>query len=165
MSGKIDLLTQYRMVAYMHVCTIQHQLKILSASSWEAPISATGTVRKRQAVWPIHHVQNHIYRVPLLQVARRAAMLGQPSSIRPHCAEDRVYGYIIAFWLCVCTVSANGAGGGGCQAFMVFYVCKTVELVSSVYTVQLWAFSLVVGKIGLNQPAPGPFFLYTYFKF
>ncbi len=73
----------------VHVCTIQHQLKILSAKSWAAPISATGTVRKRQAAWTVHHVQNHTCRVTLLQPAKRAAMLGQPSSLRPHCAEDR----------------------------------------------------------------------------
>jgi hypothetical protein len=46
---------------------------------------ATGTVRKRQAVWPVHHIQNHTCRVTFLQPARRAAVLGQPSSIRPHC--------------------------------------------------------------------------------
>ncbi len=44
----------------------------------------TGTVRKRQAVRPVHHVQNHTCRVTLLQPPRRAAVLGQPSSLRPH---------------------------------------------------------------------------------
>jgi hypothetical protein len=37
---------------------------------------AIGTVRKRQAVRPVHHVQNHICRVTLLQPARRATVLG-----------------------------------------------------------------------------------------
>jgi hypothetical protein len=65
------------------------QLKILSNNRWAAPISATGTVRKRQVERPVHHLQNHTYRVPLLQPPRRAAMLGQLSSLRPHCAEVR----------------------------------------------------------------------------
>ncbi len=33
---------------------------------------------------PVHHVQNHTCRVTLLQPARRAAVLGQPSSLWPH---------------------------------------------------------------------------------
>jgi hypothetical protein len=41
-------------------------------------------VRNRQAERPIHHVQNHTCRVTLLQPARRAAVSGQPSSLRPH---------------------------------------------------------------------------------
>jgi hypothetical protein len=41
-----------------------------------ALVRATGTVRKRQAVWPVHHVQ-----ITLLQPARRAAVSGQPSSL------------------------------------------------------------------------------------
>ncbi len=42
------------------------------------------TVRKRQAVWPVHHVQNYTCWVTLLQPARRAAVLDQPSSLWPH---------------------------------------------------------------------------------
>ncbi len=56
--------------------------KFPPARSWAAPVSATGTVQKRQAVRPVHHVQNHTCRVTLLQPARRAAVLGQPSSLR-----------------------------------------------------------------------------------
>jgi hypothetical protein len=65
--------------------TIIQQLETQSARSWAAPVWATGTVQKRQAVRPVHHVQNYICRVTLLQPARQAAMLGQPSSLRPHC--------------------------------------------------------------------------------
>jgi hypothetical protein len=32
-------------------------------------------------VRPVHHVQNHTCRVTLLQLARRAAVSGQPSSL------------------------------------------------------------------------------------
>jgi hypothetical protein len=46
-----------------------------------APLRATGTVRKRQAVLPILHVQNHTCRVTLLQPARRAAVLGWTSPL------------------------------------------------------------------------------------
>jgi hypothetical protein len=49
----------------------------------------SGTVRKRQAVRPGHHVQSHTCRVTLLQPARRAAVLGQPSSYGPHWLLDQ----------------------------------------------------------------------------
>jgi hypothetical protein len=44
---------------YRWVCTFStyHQLEISSALSWIAPVRATGTVRKKQAVWPVHHAQ------------------------------------------------------------------------------------------------------------
>ncbi len=49
------------------------------------PVRTTGTVRKRQAVRPVQHNHtNHTCRVTLLQLARQAAGLGQPSSLRPH---------------------------------------------------------------------------------
>jgi hypothetical protein len=44
-------------------------------------IKATGTVGKRQAVRPVHHVQNHTCRVTLLQLAMRAAVSARPSSL------------------------------------------------------------------------------------
>ena len=67
------------------LCTsaLKQQLEIASARSWEAPVRATGTVRKRQAVRPVHH-NNTSCLVTLLQPARRAAMLGQPSNLRTH---------------------------------------------------------------------------------
>jgi hypothetical protein len=86
-------LLEYRAMTSLHeiahdewLCTFtkKQQLEILSARSWEAPVRATGTVRKRQAVWPVHHVQNHNCRVTLLQPTRGAAVLGQPSSLQPH---------------------------------------------------------------------------------
>ncbi len=49
-----------------------------------APIRSTGTVLKRQAVRPVHHVQNYTCRVTLPQPARRAAVLDRPSILRPH---------------------------------------------------------------------------------
>ncbi len=64
--------------------TIYQQLEIPSARSWAAPARATGTVWTRQAVRPFHHVQNPTCRVTILQPARRAAVLGQPSSLQTH---------------------------------------------------------------------------------
>ncbi len=64
--------------------TILQQLEIPSSCSWTALVRETGTVRKRQAERPVHHVQNHTCRPTLLQRARRAAVLGQPSNLRTH---------------------------------------------------------------------------------
>jgi hypothetical protein len=71
----IDLL-EYQAMPSLHdgwlrTCTIYQKLEISSARSWEAPVSATDTVRKRQALRPVHHVQNRTCRVTLLQPARR----------------------------------------------------------------------------------------------
>ncbi len=55
-----------------------------SISSQLGSSRATGTVRKRQVIRPVHHVQNYTCRVTLLQLARRAAVLVQPSSLRTH---------------------------------------------------------------------------------
>ncbi len=68
---------------WLYTVTIWQQLDIPSASSWAAPVRATVAVRKRQLVRSAHGVQNHTCRVTLLQPARRAAVLGQPSSFRP----------------------------------------------------------------------------------
>jgi hypothetical protein len=65
------------------IFTMLQKLEIPSARSWAAPVRATGTVRKRQAVRPVHH-NNTSCLVTLLQPARRAAMLGQPSNLRTH---------------------------------------------------------------------------------
>jgi len=64
--------------------TIYQQMEIPSVRSWAAPVRGTGTVRKRQAVRPVHHGQNHICRGTLLQPTRRAAGLVQPSSLWPY---------------------------------------------------------------------------------
>jgi hypothetical protein len=69
------------MVVYIYFVTAVGNSE---ARNRAAPVRATGTVRKRQAVRPAHHVQNHTWRVTLLQPDRRAAVLGQPSSLRPH---------------------------------------------------------------------------------
>ncbi len=67
------------------LCTFtrQHQLEIPLVRNWAAPVRATGMVWKRHSARPVHHVQNHICRVTLLQPARRAPVQGQPSSLRP----------------------------------------------------------------------------------
>ncbi len=80
--GHVPCVTYYD--GWLCTFTIQQQLDISLAHSWAALFRAAGTVRKRQAVRPVHHIQNHICRVTLLQLARRAAVLDQPSSIRPH---------------------------------------------------------------------------------
>jgi hypothetical protein len=69
------------MVVYIYYI---QQLEIPTARSWAAPARATGTVRKRQAIRPVDHVQILTCRVNLLQPARRAAVLGLPSSLRSH---------------------------------------------------------------------------------
>jgi hypothetical protein len=50
--------------------TIEQQLEIPSARSLAAHVRATGTVRKRQAVRPVYHLQNDTCRVTVLQQAR-----------------------------------------------------------------------------------------------
>jgi hypothetical protein len=50
---------------------------LLYNRSWKfhqlaAPVRATGTVRKRQAVRPFHHIQSHTCRVTLLHAACQA---------------------------------------------------------------------------------------------
>jgi hypothetical protein len=55
--------------------TILQELEIPSCRSWAATIRATGTIRKRLAVWPVRHVQNHTSRdtpyQPYSQAGRR----------------------------------------------------------------------------------------------
>ncbi len=41
----------------VHLLHILHRLEIPSARSCAAPMRATGTVRKSQAIRPVHHVQ------------------------------------------------------------------------------------------------------------
>ncbi len=79
------------MVVYIYYITAAG---IPTARSWAAPVRATGMVRKRQAVWPVHHVENHTCRcrVILLKPARRAAVLGQPSSLRSHWYQQQLVG-------------------------------------------------------------------------
>jgi hypothetical protein len=56
------------------LCTISNR----AAPDWGKWCGPSG-----QVVWTVHHVQNQPCWVTLLQPARRAAMLGQPSSLRP----------------------------------------------------------------------------------
>jgi hypothetical protein len=75
--------------------TTQQELEIPSSGSGATPVRATGTVRKRQAVRLVHHVQNHTSRDTLStsHAARRAAVLDQPSSLRPHCKKSLNCGF------------------------------------------------------------------------
>ncbi len=50
---------------------MKQQLEIPSARDRTAPVKASGTVRKRQPVGPIHLVQNHTCWVTLLQPDRQ----------------------------------------------------------------------------------------------
>jgi hypothetical protein len=60
--------------------TIQQHLEIPSAPSWEAYGQGNGYGTEKA----VHHVQYHTLRVTLLQPTRRAAVLGQSYSLRPH---------------------------------------------------------------------------------
>ncbi len=51
-----------------------------------------GTGPEQVAVRPVHHVQNHTCLVTLLQPARLAAVLSQPSSLRLHGARPSIRG-------------------------------------------------------------------------
>ncbi len=70
------------MILYIYFKTAAGNIP--AARNWAALVMASGTVRKRQAVRPVHHVRNHICRLTLLQPARRTAVLGLPYSLRPH---------------------------------------------------------------------------------
>jgi hypothetical protein len=65
---------------------------LLYNRSWKFHQLAAGQLLSGQPVWyvkgrrkrPVHYVKNHTCRVTLLQPARRAAVIGQPSSLWPH---------------------------------------------------------------------------------
>ncbi len=57
--------SSWRMVVY--ICYMIAAENSISSQLWAVPVRATGTVSKRQAVRPVHHVQNHTFRVTLLQ--------------------------------------------------------------------------------------------------
>ncbi len=78
------------MVALLaHIYFIKEAKKIPISPQLGSSCRATGPVRKRQVVRPVHHVQNHTCRVTPLHPARRAAVLDQPSSLRPHCSHPQ----------------------------------------------------------------------------
>jgi hypothetical protein len=107
--------------------TILQQLKISSARSWAAPVTATGTVQKNQVVWPVHHGQNHSSRATLLQPARRAALLGQPSSLRP-CDELG----------CPCQLTPDSVD---------VVVIGRSELTLPVYTIHIYSWSTILRSV------------------
>jgi hypothetical protein len=84
-------------------------MEIPSARSWAAPVRATGTVRKRQAVRLVYHVQNHTCGGTLLQTARRAAVLDQPSSLRPHWSQMTDNLVLLFFFVRMCMTDNLGA--------------------------------------------------------
>ncbi len=76
-------LSSWRMVVYIYYIKVAVNS---SSGSWAAHVRATGTVymEKTGGVRPAYHVQNHTCRITLLKPARRATLLDQPSSLRPH---------------------------------------------------------------------------------
>jgi hypothetical protein len=114
----------------VHVCTIKQALKILSANSWAAPIRATVTVRKYRRNGP-----SMMYKITPAGLLSSRKPGGPPCWASPLASlcRDRDYKDKANPLSGSVFVSADGAGGGGCQAVIVYYV----ELVSSVYTVQL----------------------------
>jgi hypothetical protein len=88
------------MVVYIYYITAAGNSVSSQLGSSCHPVRATGTVRKRQPVRPVHHVQNHSWRVTPLQPARLASVLGQPSSLRPHWYAP------LFLWLCTLLVSS-----------------------------------------------------------
>ncbi len=69
-----------RMVVYIYYVTTAEN----SVSSQLGSSRATGTERKRRAVYGSSIMYKITPAGSLLQLASRAAMLGQPSSLRPH---------------------------------------------------------------------------------
>ncbi len=68
------------MVVYIYY-TVKQRLEIPSARGYAAPVTAKGIVRKRQ--YGMARPSRTNAGVTLLQQARRAAVLGQPSSLQP----------------------------------------------------------------------------------
>ncbi len=66
---------------------VAHEGKLCTLTADENSISSQPLLRQ-QVRWGTarrpSRTKNHIYRVTLLQPARRAAVLGQPSSLRSH---------------------------------------------------------------------------------
>jgi hypothetical protein len=100
--------------------TIQQELEISLAHNWAALVRATRySTENAGGIRPVHHIQNHICRVTLLQLARRASVLDQPSSVRrPHwCTvsttennkyrrKSRVYTAILTYFTLIRFLSA-----------------------------------------------------------
>ncbi len=74
------------------LCTFMYYITAAGNSvSWQLGSSCQCNrygKKKRQAV---HHVQNPTCRITLLLLARRAAVLDQPSSLRPHWSGLTIY--------------------------------------------------------------------------
>ncbi len=128
------------MVVYIY--HLKKQLEIPSASSWTGLDRASGTLRKSQAVWSVHHIQNHTFRVTLLQPARRAAVLGQHSSLRPYwwrprakAGQKETESTIIIIRLCTCISWWKlGRGMSECTCKHYSAMCAVVKVVASVCT-------------------------------
>ncbi len=98
-------------------------------ANWAAPIRASGMIQKRQAVRPVYQT----CWVTLLQPARRAAVLGQPSSLRPHWFSLKHWPGTETF-ACSCTPTHSRIAAQWIRSgFDLFYkkVCEIFENFSS----------------------------------
>jgi hypothetical protein len=69
------------MVVYIYyIAAAGHSI----SSPLDSPCQDNWYGTERQAVRPLHHKQNHTCWATLLQPARRATVLGQPTSLRSH---------------------------------------------------------------------------------
>jgi hypothetical protein len=71
----------WRMVVYIYYITAAGNF-----ISWQLSSSCQGNRydSEKAGGTAVHHIQNHTCRVTLLQQAKQAAVLCQPSSLRPH---------------------------------------------------------------------------------
>jgi hypothetical protein len=67
----------------------QQQLYLPEARSCAASEQGKLYGPSRQAAWIVHHFQNHALLGHSPPASRRAAVLGQRSSFRPHCSLSR----------------------------------------------------------------------------
>jgi hypothetical protein len=73
------------LLEYQALRDVAHYGVLCTFSNWSAPDRGKWCSVSGQAAWIVHHVQNHTLLGHSPSAARRAAVLGQPSSLRPHC--------------------------------------------------------------------------------
>ncbi len=92
--------SSWRMVVYIWYMTAAENS--ISLQLWAVPVRATGTVSKRRAVRPVHHVQNNTFRVTLFQpcwastlafglIGQECMFLCPPGESLQACAKTCVY--------------------------------------------------------------------------
>jgi hypothetical protein len=117
------------------------QLEI-PVNSWVAPVRATGTVgRKSQAVRPVHLVQNHTCWATLLQPARRAAVLGQPSSLRVLIGIVQYY----CTYSTLCTILLSAASARPRENLLGMAISVLLTIKPSTKLLRTWVFFLKRG--------------------